>query len=145
LWFVAANDPEVQLIVQLAQAFFANSDPHVSAQFLRLAGLPADHPETQRILRLKSATRDPGEARPALDIIKKARIPTMIVSGDHDKGIERLSDALASELGSQRAIVAGARHAVPQANGFNGRLMSFLETAERSRPCNAAPVEGHEP
>jgi hypothetical protein len=42
---------------------------------------------------------------------------------------------------SLRAVLAGARHAVPQASGFNDRLLGFIAMAERTRPSDAAAVE----
>ena len=108
---------------------------YLREQFLRLSSLPEGSIETQRVERLLRSVRDPGEARPSLERIKGASVPTMTVSGGHDLGHERLCDALSAGLRGERSILSGAGHAVQRAVGFNEQLVSFLDMAERLRPC----------
>lgn len=77
--------------------------------------------------------RLPGEARPALEALRDARIPPLVASGDHAPGIERICDTLAAALDGERLVAPGAGHFVAAAPGFAGRLEAFLASADRSR------------
>ena len=84
-------------------------------------------------LRLARGGRQPGEARPDLDAIRRAKVPVLVVSGDHLPAIERVCDRLADALAGDRAVIAGRGHAIPRADGFNERLEAFWTIAE-ARP-----------
>ncbi|WP_394830082.1 alpha/beta hydrolase [Pendulispora rubella] len=130
LWFVAEHDPEVARLVRIARtAGDPNADPELRKRFLQLAGLPELHPDTAQLERLARDLRDPAEARPDLDAIRTAGMPTAIVSGGHSVGLERLCDALGEGLGAARVVLPGAGHAVQRTPEFNGWLASFLEKA----------------
>ncbi|HEV2061661.1 MAG TPA: hypothetical protein VGR12_02320, partial [Solirubrobacteraceae bacterium] len=73
--------------------------------------------------------RPPGEADLALDVVRAARIPSLVASGDHAAGLERMCDALAAELSAQRVVAPGAGHFVAAAPGFVHRLEEFLVSA----------------
>jgi pimeloyl-ACP methyl ester carboxylesterase len=138
LWSAAvANDPEVQALAELSERFVeriaAGDSP--PAEFLGLAGMarersPRADAELDRLLQIARGMRSPGEAAPDLAAIGAA-LPTLVVSGDHSPGLERLCDAVAADLGAERAVIPGAGHAVPRAPGFNERLERFLIAAER--------------
>lgn len=138
---IAAHDPEVAELIRLSERFIA--DPVAEAEredsaFLALAGLAdRDSPELQRELartvRLARGLRSPMEARPDLDAIARAGVPSLVVSGGHERGLEQLCDLLATQLGGERATIPGKGHAVPRAPGFNDRLEAFLQRAERRR------------
>jgi hypothetical protein len=49
--------------------------------------------------------RVPGEARPALEPIRKTAVPSLVASGDHTPGIERICDALAALVHSQPGTI----------------------------------------
>jgi pimeloyl-ACP methyl ester carboxylesterase len=75
--------------------------------------------------------RSPSEAKPDLDAIARAGVPTMVVSGGHHNGLEILCDALADRLNARREIIRGAGHAVQRAPGFNRVLEDFLLSVPR--------------
>ncbi|WP_394829180.1 alpha/beta fold hydrolase [Pendulispora albinea] len=132
LWFVAEEDPDVARVTRLARSIGdPHADPKLRAAFMQLAGMPPDHEVTRELERLARNLRDPGEARPDLASIRAARVPTAVVSGDHDPGIERICDALHDALGGERVILRGAGHAVQRSAGFNDWLASFLGNAAR--------------
>jgi pimeloyl-ACP methyl ester carboxylesterase len=137
LYLAAPDHPAVQEIRRAGDAFLAGeADALTEQRFLADAGIDPDvasgrHKELIR--QAIDAARDgrsPSEAKPELDAILEAGVPTMVVSGDHHEGIEILCDALAKRLRAWREIVPGAGHAVPRAPGFNQVLDEFLGWAE---------------
>jgi hypothetical protein len=67
----------------------------------------------------------PGEARPALDILRDAGVPALVASGGHAPALDKICDALATELRAERLIAPGAGHFVAAAPGFPDRLEHF--------------------
>jgi pimeloyl-ACP methyl ester carboxylesterase len=126
----ALDDPELQQLASLGRAF-ARGAPEARTAFLALAGLPPDHPQTRAIERLARDLRDPGDEKPDLTKLLSARLPTAIVSGRHNGGLERMSDALSRELGAERWVLEGAGHAVPRQKHFNDRLTEFVQAHAR--------------
>ena len=131
LYMAAPDDPLVEQLADAGDAFLAGeATPEEEVEFLSNAGIGQDAPEEHR-REIEIATqaarggRSPREARPDLDAIA-AELPSMVVSGNHHEGIERLCDALADRLGARREQVQGAGHAVPRASGFNDVLEDFL-------------------
>ena len=120
------DDPEVQHARALARGYL-RGDPSAREGFLNMAGLPLDHPETARIERAAKKLRDPSEATPALDALRKAQVPSLVVSGEHMPGIERQCDALATQLDAKRWRLQGAGHAVQRHPEFNEKLRAFLK------------------
>jgi pimeloyl-ACP methyl ester carboxylesterase len=139
LWFAGAGDPEVERLVELAGRFAAAADAGEAPprEFLDLAGMGPGSPraaaEAERAIEIARGMRSPAEARADLGAIGQA-MPSLVVSGDHSAGIERLSDALSAGLGAERAVLRGAAHAVPRAAGFNRRLGEFVGAAQ-ARPA----------
>src|SRR5215208_2750876 len=132
LWCVVVDDPEVRRVVELSSRFVDSSGTGAPPppEFLELAGMaPARSAraatELDRILDIARGMRSPAEAEVDLPAIGAA-MPSLVMSGDHSAGLEGLSDAIASELRAERAILPGAGHAVPRASGFNRRLGEFL-------------------
>ncbi len=74
--------------------------------------------------------RLPGEARPALDLLREAGVRSLVASGAHTPGIERICDALAAALEAERLVVPGAGHFVAAAPGFAEQLERFLGARE---------------
>ena len=139
LWAAGADDPEVDRLVELAARFSAAADAgeEPPAEFLQLAGMapgasPRGDAERRRVLEIARGMRSPAEARADLAAIGSA-MPALVLSGGHSQGLERLGDALAAGLGAERAVLTGAGHAVPRADGFNRRLGEFVAEAEASR------------
>jgi pimeloyl-ACP methyl ester carboxylesterase len=136
LYLAASDDPEVEELARAGDAFLSgDTDPHAQQEFLAAAGLDPDAPsehaeEIERATHAAKGGRSPREAEPDLDAIRAADMPTLVVSGDHHPGIERMCDALAEQLGARREVLPGAGHAVPRAPGFNELLEDFLRLAE---------------
>jgi pimeloyl-ACP methyl ester carboxylesterase len=138
LWSAADDDDSVQALMELADRFAASAeDEQAERDFMALAGVdPAslgDDDDVREAIELARRIRSPREARPGFDAIAAAGIPTLVASGDHHAGMERLCDAVAARLGARRARLRGAGHAVQRAPGFNRMLEEFLTAAERGR------------
>lgn len=138
--FVAAEDDEsVRELAALADRFASDAaDAQAEREFHAMAGVGREMPageedDIRRAMELWRNLRSPREAKPRFDAIVEAQLPTLVVSGDHNAGLERLCDAIATRLGAQRAHVPGAGHAVARAPGFNTVLETFLTAAERGR------------
>ena len=125
LSWVAPESEEVQQLVALARAY-ARGAPEARGAFLQLAALPLQHPETVRTEQLARNFRDPDEAEPALDTLRRAGMAVAVVSGDHARGVEILCDALAERLGARRWRIAGSGHAVQRCPAFNEHLANFI-------------------
>jgi pimeloyl-ACP methyl ester carboxylesterase len=138
LFCVARGDPEVDEFERLSNEFLTRgmeTEPEALRRFLRLAG--AEVPETgplppQVVAGVQRAHggRLPGEARPDLARLKAAGVPALVVSGEHSTAIERISDAVARELGAQREVFPEAGHFAQEAPGFSARLEEHLEAAQ---------------
>lgn len=138
LYYLVPGDREVARLERLGNAVLTDgldADPAMLREFLRLAGAPAvdDGPlpeaVVQGVLRAHGG-RLPGEARPAMRVLRDAGIPSLVASGDHTAGLERICDALAAALGSERLIARGAGHFVAAAPGFAERLEQHLNAAD---------------
>jgi pimeloyl-ACP methyl ester carboxylesterase len=75
---------------------------------------------------VRTADGYPGEAKPPLDVLRDAHIPSLVASGRHADGLERICDALAAELSAERIVAPGAGHFVAAAPGFSDQLERFL-------------------
>ena len=109
------------------------ADAATLREFLRLAGAPEvdDGPlpdEVARGVRRAHGGRLPGEARPALELVRDA-VPSLVAAGGHAPGLERLCDALSTVLDAGRLVAPGAGHFVAEAPGFVNRLHEFLVSA----------------
>lgn len=144
LWIAADEDASVRALADLADRFAASADDaQAERDFFALASvdrkmLAGAEDDVRQAAELGRRLRSPREAKPRFDAITAARIPTLVVSGDHHPGMERLCDAIATRLGAQRARLPGAGHAVPRAPGFNTMLEAFLTAAERCRADRGA-------
>lgn len=134
LYHLAGDDPAVAHLKLLGDAVLRDgldADPTMLREFLRLAGannvddgpLPED---AARGVRRGHGGRLPGEANPPLQGLRDANIPSLVASGGHAPGLERICDALAAELGAARIVVRGAGHFVAAAPGFADQLARFL-------------------
>jgi pimeloyl-ACP methyl ester carboxylesterase len=139
LWTVAEEDESVGELATLAERFAASADDaQAEREFCALAGidrkmLARKEDDIRHAMELCRKFRSAWEAKPRFDVIIKACIPTLVVSGDHDPALERLCDAIATRLGGQRARMRGCGHAVQRTSGFNTMLETFLTAAERCR------------
>ena len=137
LFFLLPDDPEVVRLERMGNAVLVDgldTDPATLREFLRIAGSPDidEGPLPEQVanaVRRAQGKRLPGEARPALDVIRGAGVPVLVVSGDHCVPIDRICDALADALNAERVVASGAGHFVPAAPGFADRLEKFLLSA----------------
>jgi hypothetical protein len=107
------------------------TEPATLREFLRIAGspVPKEGPlpeEVARGVRRAQGSRPPNEARPRLEVLRDAGIPSLVASGDHYAAVERMCDAVASALGARRVMLPGAGHFVAAAPGFAEELGRFL-------------------
>lgn len=137
LFHLVPGDPEVARFQRIGDEVLANgpeTDPATLREFLRIAGAPVPEagPLPENVLhavRRAHGSRSPGEARPALDVLRDADLPVLVASGDHASFLERAADVLAAELHAQRVVAPGAGHFVAAAPGFGERLERFLVSA----------------
>ena len=138
LYHLVPGDPEVEQLEQIGAVVLKeglDADPATLREFLRIAGAPGvgDGPLPEAVahgVRRAQGGRPPAEARPALDRIRAAAVPSLVASGVHARGIERICDALAAALDADRLVAAGAGHFVVAAPDFAERLERFLIASE---------------
>jgi pimeloyl-ACP methyl ester carboxylesterase len=135
--YMVSDDSEVARLERMGDEVLTRgltADPATLREFLRLAGAPevTEGPLPEEVadgVRRAHGNRLPGEARPDLDVLREAGIPSLIVSGNHSAGLERICDDLASTLDGERLIAPGAGHFVAAAPGFSDRFEQFLVSA----------------
>jgi pimeloyl-ACP methyl ester carboxylesterase len=131
--FLNSDDPEVARFKRMGDAVLTHgleTDPATLREFLTIAGAPVDEgplPDTVAYgVRRAHGSRSPSEARPALDVIRDAGIPSLVASGGHTAAVELMCDALATAVHARRLVAPGAGHFVAAAPGFADRLEQFL-------------------
>jgi len=142
LYYLAPGDPEVARLERMGDEVLTHgleADAATLREFLRLAGAPGvdDGPlpdQVARGVRRAHGGRLPGEARPALELVRDAGIPSLVASGGHAPGAERICDALSTVLDAERLVAPGAGHFVAAAPGFVDRLDEFLVSAASAPP-----------
>jgi pimeloyl-ACP methyl ester carboxylesterase len=138
LYYLVSGDPEIDRLERIGDAVLTeglDADPQTLRAFLRMAGAPGvdDGPLPEAVasgVRRAHAGRLPGEARPPLEPIRAAAVPSLVASGDHTRGIERICDALATALAAERLVAPGAGHFVAAAPRFAERLERFLVASD---------------
>lgn len=132
---VAADDPDVAVLVAELKALWDEGPSDPEAFFARFAALmgertwprPPMPPQMEEGVRRLMAERPPWEARIDLPAILRAGVPTLVVSGGHSPALEAVCDAIADGVGGSREVVPGARHSVPRTGQpFNDVLEAFL-------------------
>ena len=134
LYYLVPGDSEVARLERMGNAVLSrglDTDATTLREFLRLAGAPEvdDGPLPEEVasgVRRAHGSRLPGEARPELGPLRDAGVPSLVASGDHAPGLERICDSLAKELHAERVVTPGAGHFVAAAPGFTTRLRRFL-------------------
>lgn len=132
--FLPLDDPEVARFARIGEEFLdkgLQTEPATLREFLRIAGAPVPDngplpEEVVRSIRRSQGSRPPSEAHPPLELLRDARIPSLVASGGHYPPIERMCDAVAAALGAERVVCPGARHFVAAAPGFVDHLDHFL-------------------
>jgi pimeloyl-ACP methyl ester carboxylesterase len=134
LFYLVPDDPEVARLERMGDAVLTHgleTEPATLREFLQLAGAPVadEGPLSDDIahgVRRAHGSRLTGEARPALDVLRGAGIPSLVASGGHAPALDRICDAVATALCAQRLVAPGAGHFVAAAPGFADRLEQFL-------------------
>jgi pimeloyl-ACP methyl ester carboxylesterase len=133
LFYLVPDDPEVARVKRMGDAVLTHgleTEPATLRAFLQLAGAPVDEgPLSDDIahgVRRAHGSRLTDEARPALDVLRDAGIPSLVASGGHAPALDRICDAVATALCAQRLVAPGAGHFVAAAPGFADRLEQFL-------------------
>jgi pimeloyl-ACP methyl ester carboxylesterase len=137
LFHLVPDDAEVARLEHLGNAVLTHgleTEPGALREFLRIAGAPDvdDGPLPEAVasgVRRAHGGRLPGEARPALDVLRDSGVPSLVASGGHAQAVEKICDALAAELRAERLIAPGAGHFVAAAPGFAEQLERFLASA----------------
>jgi pimeloyl-ACP methyl ester carboxylesterase len=137
LFSLAPDDPEVLAMAELSSRFASGAtedDPEAHWRFLAVAGIgrPRDEEEArevERLTRMARRLRNPSGAVPDLAAVADAGVRVLAVSGDHNPALDRVCDLIAERTGGTRLRLAGSRHAVQRAPGFNERLEAFLVDA----------------
>ena len=95
----------------------------------------------ERGARHAMAERPAWEVEPPLEALAAAPFPKLVLSGAHSPVFDAVCDALAAEIGAERASVLGRGHSVPSTGEpYNALLERFLRRAERcARAADAGP------
>ena len=135
---VAEHDPNWRSLIDEMTTFWHQemSDEAWVVRFLRAVG---SQPETLPSDLLVAAVeltplfrrgRPFFEADLPFDDLAAASFPKLVVSGDHHRGFEAMSDALAQRIGASRAVVAGAGHEIQFTGApINEALMTLWSAA----------------
>jgi hypothetical protein len=132
---VALDRPAVQKSVEQLTEHWYNGprDPGAFLEgFFELMGIESKLPTPlpaplEHATRLLMECRPPWTAEIQLDELARHRLRTLVVSGGHSPVFDAVCETLSERLGAERAVVAGAQHAVPRVGAaFNDRLERFL-------------------
>jgi pimeloyl-ACP methyl ester carboxylesterase len=135
---IARGRPGVDEFIEQIERHWSDG-PRDPGEFLRgfldLMGLPSPPgnflPEFLQGARTLRVERAPMEATFPFDELARAPFPTLVVSGGHSRAYDAVCDVLQEQLGAERAVLAGAGHAVQRlGNPFNSLLVDFVERAE---------------
>jgi pimeloyl-ACP methyl ester carboxylesterase len=148
IYYLVPGDPEVAHLEAMGNAVLTHgidTDPATLREFLALAGAPnvGDGPLPEEVasgVRRAHGGRLPGEANLALAALREAGIPSLVASGDHSPGLERICNALAAALDAERLIAPGAGHFVAAAPDFANRFERFLISAGERRGSRKDPA-----
>jgi pimeloyl-ACP methyl ester carboxylesterase len=86
-------------------------------------------PEIEASVRALMAERAPWEAEIPFSELAAAPFPKLVFSGAHSEAFDAVCDVVEQRLGTERAVLPGARHSIPRARGFNECLEAFLVSA----------------
>jgi pimeloyl-ACP methyl ester carboxylesterase len=90
---------------------------------------PVLPPELEQGVQALMVERPPWDARFELDALRAASFPKLVVSGSHSEALDAVCDVLEERLDAERAVLAVGSHNLPEADGFNDVLASFLTRA----------------
>jgi pimeloyl-ACP methyl ester carboxylesterase len=138
LFYLVPGDADVAHLEKIGNEVLTHgldTDAGTLREFLHLAGAPDvdEGPLPEEVangVRRAHGGRLPGDARPALHVLRDAGVPALVASGGHAPALEKICDALAAELRAERLIAPGAGHFVAAAPGFPDRLENFLASVD---------------
>jgi hypothetical protein len=149
----ASGDPRVRRMLRrmIVAALFAPSAVSRTKRVMAVLGIPpemyrdADEAQLKRLGRSLRKVRIPAKAtfQHQLDVIARAGIPLLIVTGGWEPGFEATGDIVAAAANGRHVTVASPHH-FPQWNGaaFNPVLVSFMRAADAKRDGASNHVEG---
>lgn len=136
LYGLSRGDPNADHLRSLGDDVLTHgerTEPGRLREFLELSGAEVADRLSEGVLagiRRAEGNRLASEAAPDLAAIRKANLPTLVASGDHQPGIERICDDLTAALAAERIHAPGAGHFVTGAAGFLEPFEDFLRRAE---------------
>jgi pimeloyl-ACP methyl ester carboxylesterase len=136
---IGAGDPDVDAFANDFTALFRDeTDPETfMRRFLALSGVPVQLPPPPFPPPLLAAAREtmkvrgPWEAVVPVERLVNAPFPRLVVSGGHRRAYEVMADALAAQIGAQRAVVAGKQHSVQEVGEAFNQVVEAFWTASR--------------
>ncbi len=133
---LAAGDPAVDATIAHGEQLYRHRDELDARDFVLLfrSGVGSAHatPDElpdwlERGARHVMHERPPWEVELPLDALARAPFPTLVLSGGHSPVFDAVCDALASQIGAERAVVAGRGHSIPTVGQhYNDVLERFL-------------------
>jgi len=85
--------------------------------------------------QLAMRERPPWESDPPLAALRAAPFPKLVISGAHSPVFEAVCDAVARELGAQRATISGRGHTIPATGApYNDLVREFIMRAATAQP-----------
>lgn len=139
---LARGNPDVEALVERLDEHFSHGprDPRgFLVGFLAAVGssatLPDElPPELEQSIRATMVERPPWEAQIPLDALSPTTFPKLVISGAHHPAFDAVCDVLEQRLGAERAVLPGAGHSVPRAQGYLERLEAFLDDSVQAEP-----------
>lgn len=135
---VALDDPAVASFAAGGARLWAEGPTDDPEAFLRLflgaVGSPWEPPsplppEIEQCARALAVERGPWEAVIPLDLLRDARIPTLVVSGGHHAAFDGVCDVLEQRLGAERVVLTGYGHSAQRHPDFAARLADLVVRA----------------
>ena len=146
---VAAGDPAVDTAVAGGEMLYAHAAELEPLDFLRAfrGGVGSTHEtpahlEGELLYGAKMAMRErpPWESEPPLAELRAASFPKLVISGGHSEVFEAVCDAVARELGAQRATLRGRKHTIPATGApYNELVREFISRAAQATQRLQAP------
>ena len=137
---VARGNPAVDEMIANGEELFRRRGEIPIELFLRLfrggahsaLQTPEELPESlRRGAELLRDERPSWEAELPLEQLAAGPFPTLVISGDHSPAFEAVCDAIAGQLGAERAVIGGRGHTIPSVGEpYNRRLNAFLGASE---------------
>ena len=135
---VALDDPVVAAFARGGAALYASARDLEPEAFLRtfLEAVGSDWdppsplpPELEQGVEALMRERGPWEAEIPLAELASLSLPTLVVSGDHSRAYEAISDVLERELDAERVVIPCDGHNPQLSPAFTAALLDFVARA----------------